>query len=35
MQRQSWQRLGWFILLWCLGVVAVTAVGLLIRWALL
>jgi hypothetical protein len=28
-------RVGWFVALWCMGVVAVTAVSLTIRWALL
>jgi hypothetical protein len=27
-------RVGWFVALWCAGVVAVTAVSLAIRWAL-
>jgi hypothetical protein len=35
MAKQTWQRLGWFLLLWLLGVAAVTTVGLLIRWVLL
>jgi hypothetical protein len=28
------KRLGWFVLLWAGGVVALGAVGLLIRWVL-
>jgi hypothetical protein len=28
---RSWQRLGWFVLFWALGVTALALVGLLIR----
>ncbi|RUO46817.1 DUF2474 domain-containing protein [Pseudidiomarina aquimaris] len=35
MTKQTWQRLGWFLLFWLAGVAAVTSVGLLIRWVLL
>ncbi len=35
MAKQTWQRLGWFLLFWLAGVAAVTSVGLLIRWVLL
>jgi hypothetical protein len=29
------RRAGWFVALWCAGVMSVGAVSLLIRWALL
>ncbi len=35
MKKQTWQRLGWFVLFWIAGVAAITLVGSLIRWAIL
>ncbi len=29
------KRVGWFVTLWCVGVLSVGALSLLIRWALL
>lgn len=31
----AWARLGWFVLLWCGGVLTITVVGLAIRAAIL
>jgi hypothetical protein len=32
--RRGWARLGWFIALWCAGVLTLTAIGLAIRFML-